>query len=54
MNKVKAFSEETFYGLEQTINEFAEDYEIINVALTTFETRSGTSSYKALVLYKCK
>ena len=52
MNKVEAFDEESFYKLERVINEFASDYEIINVALTTFETRMGTSSYRALVLYK--
>lgn len=52
MNKVKTFSEESFYGLGRTINEFAEKHEIINVSLTTFETRMGTSDYKALVLYK--
>lgn len=53
MNKVEAFSDETFYNLERKINKFAEDYEIINVALTTCESCRGTSSYKALVLYKC-
>lgn len=52
MNKVEAFDEKTFYKLERTINEFAENHEIINVALTTFETRMGTSSYMAMVLYK--
>lgn len=54
MNKVEAFDEEVFYRLERAINKFAEDHEIINVALTTFETRMGTSSYRALVLYKCE
>lgn len=53
MNKVELFWEETMTRIEQKINEFAEDYEILSVSVVADTTRMGTSSYKALVLYKC-
>lgn len=53
MNKVERFSAGSMRGLEDAINEFAEDYEIINVSVVADTTMKGTCGYSALVLYKC-
>ena len=52
MNKVEAFSAGSMRRLEDAINEFAEDYEIINVSITAETTMKGTCGYNAMVLYK--
>ncbi|GEB11630.1 hypothetical protein SEQ01_18210 [Streptococcus equinus] len=52
MNKVEFFWKETMSEIAVAINEFAEDYEIINVSVVTDTTIKGTYCYKALVLYK--
>lgn len=54
MNKVEAICESSFYKLGRTINEFAENHEIIGISTVTFVTRKGTSDYRALVLYKAR
>lgn len=52
MNKVEVFWGDSIYGLKRAINEFAEDYEIINVSLVANTTQMGTCGYSAMVLYK--
>ncbi len=52
MNKVEVLEKDTVWDLRKDLKAFAEDYEIINISLTTRETRMGTSSFVASVLYK--
>lgn len=52
MNKVESFSAGSMRRLEDAINEFGEDCEIINVSIVVEADRYGTSCYSAMVLYK--
>lgn len=53
MNKVRLFNNNTEFGLERDINEFAENHEIINVSFM-YNSQTTFIPYKALVLYKWK
>lgn len=52
MNKVQSFSAGSMLRLEDVINEFGEDCEIINFSIVVEADCYGTSGYSAMVLYK--
>lgn len=52
MNKVKYFSAEYGYQLENEINKFAEKHEIIQVSFNQANHAHTTGDVKAIVLYR--
>jgi len=52
MNKVKFFSAEYGYRLENEINKFAEKYEIIQVSFNQANYAHTPGDVKAIVLYR--
>lgn len=52
MNKVKYFSAEYGYQLENEINKFAEKHEIIQVSFNQSNYAHTAGAVKAIVLYR--
>lgn len=51
MNKVKIFHEEYYFNLEQKINEFAREHNILNASIAT-EKHGYSVYYNVIVVYE--